>query len=200
MPNQTDDNLTQTRLVLIPAGLTNWEVQNRIVGNADIPLNEQGIEQSHRWAEQLKDEGLDAIYSPLAEAARETANVIASGLNIKVRTDKLLCEIDMGLWQGIQITDIKTRHPKVYKKWIDEPETVIPPNGEGLEEVRQRIEKSLSRIIKKHPGKRVAVVLGQSAFALARIEHEGKTVKQFWEVLNEPLTWHEYAIGELSNN
>ncbi len=59
-----------TRLLLIRHGQTDWNVECRWQGQADVPLNPIGLEQAAQVADRLRSGGLDAIYSSdLARAA-----------------------------------------------------------------------------------------------------------------------------------
>jgi probable phosphoglycerate mutase len=58
--------------------------------------------------------------------------------------------LDHGLWQGLLVTDVKSKQPKVYRQWQDQPETVCPPQGETLSTARQRVQTALTKLLKKH--------------------------------------------------
>ena len=45
------------------AGSTDYDVQERIQGSLDIPLNEQGISEAAQTAEQLRDQGIETVYA-----------------------------------------------------------------------------------------------------------------------------------------
>jgi len=187
----------QSKLILIPAGASSLESEDRMVGNADLPLSQEGIEQARRWAEQLRTIGPDIVYSSPSGTAQETARMIAGALRIRHRTERDLAEINLGLWQGMAQAEIKLRHPKVFRQWIELPESVTPPEGECLAEVQQRIDHCIGRIITKHHGACVGVVLGHIALALARLSREARAINDIWTLQDEPLTWHEYLIQEI---
>ena len=193
MPEK-DEHSVITRLVLVPAGATVWQEERRMVGNANLPLSEDGIAQSNRWAEQLGEDGLDVLCCSEDSPAVETAKIIAKKLKLRVRSDAGLAEINLGLWQGMQIVEIQKRHPKVYKQWLEQPESVTPPQGESIAQAQKRVSSAIKAIVKKNVGKRVAVVLGQITLALVRIEKEGLPTKELWQIADEPVTWHEYMI------
>ena len=63
-PDGTDMPLgTVTRILAIRHGETAWNVDTRVQGHLDIPLNETGRWQAHRLALAVAEEGIDAIYA-----------------------------------------------------------------------------------------------------------------------------------------
>ncbi len=192
--NMEQSDSTSTRLVIVPAGLTAWQEEGRLVGNANLPLSEAGRAQAARWAEQLSEDNLDVIYCYKSGPGKETAGIIAKNMKVKVRDDDRLAEINLGLWQGMPMSTIKQRHPKVYKQWIERPDSVTPPDGESIAILRKRIEPEIQVIVEQNVGKRVAVILGQISLAIIRVRKEGRTLPEIWNIIDEPLTWHEYII------
>ena len=62
-------------------GQTDWNVQKKVMGRCDEPLNEKGLEQAEETRKKLLDEDIDLIIcSPLIRA-RKTAEVINKGRN-----------------------------------------------------------------------------------------------------------------------
>src|SRR5919206_400195 len=81
-------------------GQTEFNANGRIQGQLDSPLSELGFRQCAAAAESLVGEAIDAIYaSPLRRAA-DSARAIADRLNLEVRFDDRLMEINAGMFQG----------------------------------------------------------------------------------------------------
>ena len=94
--------ITPNQFVYIRHGQTQWNLENRTQGSADIPLNARGREQAAISAMRLKESGrrLSRIYcSPLARA-QETAHIIASELDLSVTTLEELREANFGEQEG----------------------------------------------------------------------------------------------------
>ena len=66
-----------TRLFVVRHGETAWNVDTRIQGQLDVPLNDTGRWQAARLAEALAGEGIAAIYSSDLQRASETAAALA---------------------------------------------------------------------------------------------------------------------------
>lgn len=91
-----------THLVLVRHGQTDWNVQGRIQGSSDIPLNATGREQAREAGRLLAAERWDAIVtSPLMRAV-ETARIIAHEVGIRhVEPIEGLTERNYGLSEGL---------------------------------------------------------------------------------------------------
>ena len=71
-----DENPTE--FYFVRHGQTDWNKSNKIMGLADIELNDSGKQEAHEVAELLKDETFDVIVtSPLKRAKKKTAEAIA---------------------------------------------------------------------------------------------------------------------------
>lgn len=185
---------THIRLVLIPAGKTEWNGQDRLQGSADLPLSTAGVEQVSQWIEQLVPLNIEHIHSSPLDPAAETAKLIAKAFKIKWRSLKDLDEANLGLWQGMGLAEFKQKHPKVYKQWLEQPDGVTPPDGESLKTVRERLERALAKLVAGSKAQCTAVVLGELALGLTRLLREDRGMDAFWELTKEPPTWHEYLI------
>lgn len=94
--------ITPSRFVYVRHGQTQWNLENRTQGSADIPLNARGREQAASSAKRLKESGrtITRIYcSPLARA-QETAGIIASALGLSVTSLEELREASFGEQEG----------------------------------------------------------------------------------------------------
>jgi broad specificity phosphatase PhoE len=136
-------------VVLIRPGCTDFDEQNRIQGSLDLPLSRRGQEQVDAVVRLLQGVRLDVVYSAPCEPARSTAQAICHecGATFKESTD--FCNLNHGLWQGLQVDDVRRKYPKVFKQWQESPETVCLPEGETLGEAIERIEHGLRKCLKR---------------------------------------------------
>jgi broad specificity phosphatase PhoE len=157
--------------VLIRPGCTDYDEQHRIQGALDLPLNDRGQQQVDELIEQLRDQELDKIYTSVSEPARSTALAIGASLDVPVKELDDLRNFDQGLWQGLQIDDVRRKYPKVYKQWKESPESICPPQGEPVEELAARVRRALKKPLKR--GIRFAVVASEPIATLVRGVIEG---------------------------
>lgn len=136
-------------VVLIRAGCTDFDEQNRIQGSLDLPLNPRGLEQVEEIVRQLRDVPLEVILSAPGQPARATAIAVGEALGVPVKVQGDLRNLNQGLWQGLQLDDVRRKYPKVFKQWQDSPETICPPEGETVPEALERIRKTLHKPLKR---------------------------------------------------
>lgn len=160
--------------VLIRPGCTDYDEQHRIQGALDLPLNDRGEQQVDELIEQLRDQGLEKIYTSVSEPARSTAFAIGESLDIPVKELDDLRNFDQGLWQGLQLDDVRRKYPKVYKQWKESPESICPPQGEPVEELGERVRRALKKPLKR--GLRFAVVASEPIATLVRGVLEGGAI------------------------
>jgi broad specificity phosphatase PhoE len=171
-------------IVLIRPGSTDYDVQERILGSLDIPLNEKGLAEVAGCVEQLRDKRMEAIFTPVSQPSLQTAEVIAKALGIKVKKVERLENLNQGLWQGMLVEDVRHKQPKVYRQWQEQPENVCPPEGEMLSEADERVRTAIMKLLKRRKEGTIGLVLPEPLLSLARrfITHE--PLGDLWKATN----------------
>jgi broad specificity phosphatase PhoE len=172
-----------TRLILIRHGETDWNVENRWQGQADVPLNANGRAQAHQVAERLKNDGLQAIYASDLERTRETARELTRVTGLEVRLDPRLREIHQGDWQGMLASEIETRYAWFFQNRPDNLLESAPPGGETIGQVQARVIAAIQDIVQAHPGGSVAVVSHGFAIAVILAYYQGVPPEKIWDLL-----------------
>ncbi len=149
-------------------GETDWNVQGRLQGRRDVPLNARGRAQAAHCGDILRDlfahDGrdpatLDYVSSPLKRAS-ETIELTRAALGLAAqdyRREPRLTEIAFGDWEGFTIAQLHERDPariaqREHDKWH-----FLPPGGESYEMVSARMRdwyESLTRetVVTAHGG------------------------------------------------
>lgn len=97
--NDTQNN-SYCSLYLVRHGETEWNVLHRIQGQLDSELTENGISESKKQAEKLKDIKFDAIFSSDLSRAAKTAEILKLDRQLAVATHKALRERTFGKYDG----------------------------------------------------------------------------------------------------
>ncbi|RPI90808.1 MAG: histidine phosphatase family protein [Planctomycetaceae bacterium] len=145
-----------SQVILIRPGCTDFDEQQRIQGGLDLPLSPKGREQMTRLLGELASQEFDIVYASPTEPSLGTARQLASARGVPVKCLDGLENVNQGLWQGLQLEELKRKHPKVYKQWQDSPACICPPGGESLSEAFERVRKALERPLRKKS--RMAIV------------------------------------------
>jgi probable phosphoglycerate mutase len=153
-----DADQQPTRVLAIRHGETAWNVDGRIQGQLDVPLNEMGRWQVHRLALAVADEDIAAVYSSDLRRALETAQAVARGSGDPVVTDTGLRERGFGTFEGLSYAEINERWPEMGERWRRRDPTFGAPGGETLNEFYARSIAAASRLAALHPGQTVALV------------------------------------------
>lgn len=139
-----------TTILLVRHGETDWNLERRVQGHTDRPLNETGRGQANALAEVLEGEPLDAVYSSDLVRAHETARIVAERKGLDVTAIPELRERDFGTWEGLTDGEILERFPHAqHGPWGD---------AESREEMFRRVHEALQRIAVAHPRGRVLVI------------------------------------------
>ncbi len=101
-----------TRIIAIRHGETAWNVDARIQGHLDIPLNDIGLWQAARAGEALAGERLDAIYSSDLARAQTTAQAVAGTTGAPLVLDSGLRERCFGSFEGRTFKEIEAEQPR----------------------------------------------------------------------------------------
>jgi probable phosphoglycerate mutase len=169
------------RLLLVRHGETDWNKAGKFQGQIDVPLNDNGREQSRRAAEFLKDVKLDFAISSSMLRPKETAEIILKyheGLQLELRDE--LREISHGLWEGKFESEIEESYPGLLEEWKTSPETVQMPEGENLQHVWTRAIASWREIVQSVSG--TGIVVAHDAINKAILCHLfGLEPEHFWK-------------------
>ncbi|MHC4064772.1 MAG: histidine phosphatase family protein [Planctomycetota bacterium] len=182
-------------IVLVPWGLTEWGASGRLATRTPLPLSQEGAEQAVQWANELAGRELAAVYCGDEHTARETAELMAQRAEVRLKTQPGLEEVDHGLWEGLTMAQVESRFPKIYRRWVEDPTSVCPPEGEPLKDASDRLKRSLEQIARKYKGGAVAIVLGPVALALTRCHLEDNQPEQMHQMKAEQPVWYRLNDG-----
>ncbi len=167
------------QIVLIRPGSTNYDEQGRIQGTLDIPLSPQGSANVQQLGEELRQFDIAVVYTSPCEASWQTGSMIAQALSAKVKKIDALQNLDHGLWQGMEIDEIRRKHPKVFRQWQEQPEIICPPEGEMLRDAQERVKVALTKLLRKHKSGTLGVVVPEP---LATLVHSFLTHSQLGDL------------------
>lgn len=177
------------RVVIIRPGATDFDEQGRIQGTLDLPLNAQGAGQATRTAGELQNEDIEVVYTSPCQAAMQTAKTLSKAWNVKLKRLDVLSNLNQGLWHGKLISEVKEKQPKVYRLWQECPELVCPPEGETVAAARQRVLKTLKKLLKKHREGVIALVVPEPLASIICSFLKNRSLGDLWKSQCEVGSW-----------
>ncbi|MGO4690539.1 histidine phosphatase family protein [Glaciibacter sp. 2TAF33] len=177
-------------LALIRHGETEWNRELKLQGSTDIPLNDTGRGQAREAVELLAPERWDAIVSSPLSRARETAEIIASGLGITLGpTYDLLTERNYGAAEGATAEIVAAR-------WPDRQY----PGLEPLDSVVDRGTRALEQVAADFDGARTIIVCHGTLIRYTLQHLSGQTFDQILNGAISTVERHDEAWRVLSVN
>ena len=150
--------LEPTRIIAIRHGETTWNVDARIQGRLDIPLNATGRQQAERMALALKDDPITAVYASDLARAWETAQYLGRARGLPVKPEAGLRERGFGAFEGKTFAEIEALLPDQSRRWRKRDPEFAPAGGESLLALNQRVVEATERLAARHPGELIALV------------------------------------------
>ena len=147
-----------TRIIAIRHGETTWNVDTRIQGGLDIPLNATGRVQAARMARALKDEPIAAVYASDLARAWETAAYLGQAHGLPVTPEAGLRERGFGDFEGKTFAEIEALLPDQSMRWRKRDPEFAPAGGESLLALNHRVVEATERLAARHPGELIALV------------------------------------------
>ena len=153
-------------IYLLRHGETIWNRARRLQGQKDTPLTLRGIRQAEAMGHSLRRE-LDGttptqfFASPLGRT-RQTACIIADviGQNSELIVhDDRLREITFGLWDGLNLEQLRTLHAETWSQRTRDRWRFVPPEGESYQIAARRIQGFLDDL----PSERPVVIVAHGA-------------------------------------
>ncbi len=136
--------------VFLRHGESVGNAEARWQGQSDYMLTERGRMQARLLADRWKSEGLKfdlIITSPLVRA-KETAEIIASALNVNVKLDPVLMERNIGEMEGLTMEEVR----KIPQPPYITPYDPVGGEGEGDWALFLRAGQALHDLVRRPPG------------------------------------------------
>lgn len=142
-------------LILIRHGETAWNVEKRIQGHLDIPLNDLGRSQAQAVRDALAractqgpaSHPIHAVVSSPLQRALQTAQPIAQHLGFAVQTLDTLAERHFGVLQGQSFESLRAHNLEAAHAWARRDPDYTPEGGESLRSFYGRVEQALQALL-----------------------------------------------------
>lgn len=133
-------------------GQTDWNVQKKVMGRCDEPLNETGLKQAEETRDNLMNTKIDIILCSPLQRAKQTAEIINDVRNIPIIYDNRLIERDFGEFEGMQTKDFN------FDGYWDYYKNEKYNQAENIQNFFERIYNFLNDVIVKYQDMNVLIV------------------------------------------
>lgn len=130
-------------IYMIRHGQTDWNLNQQIQGQKDIPLNRTGRAEADLSAQKIQSLIIKQVISSDLIRAKETAEIVNKYLNKQISFDKRLREINYGNIEGKQKKEISLTEWSVF----NQSPAIL--GAESFEEVYQRVQSFCSDLLNK---------------------------------------------------
>lgn len=180
------------KLVIVRHGETEWNVQHRAMGQLDSPLTPKGIQQSRAIGNRLHRLKFTSLYSSDLGRAVQTTNIIAEICAKKIIFDPELREWNMGIFQGLTVSEMHEKFPQERQDYEQIGDEYIIPEGESLDQCRDRGFRMLNAIAERHSNENLHENLAETGDETVVVVTHGCVLMGFFEMvldLRSGNTW-----------
>ena len=185
------------KMILVRHGQTAWNALHKYQGHTDVPLNETGRHQAVRAAAYLlRQENVEALYGSDLMRAQETAEIIGRCLDLTVKIDARLREINFGVWEGLTFSEVYRDYREEFEAWFSHTEEFKVPGGESFQELLNRSLQVLGEIAARHAG--TVVVATHGGIIMALLYHLNLP-GDVWQVGVQPgtISYFEFSPAQI---
>ena len=174
-----------TSIYLVRHGQTAWNKEEIFRGRTDIPLDETGLKQAELVGQYFKGMEIYGIYSSPLSRAWQTAQKVAQFHDLKVQPLQGILDMSFGNWEGRPHQEIRESDMETYRQWVETPHLIRLPGGESLDDVRVRAMAALEEVIRKNPGKTLALVSHRVICKVLICAILGLDNSHFWQITQD---------------
>jgi len=150
--------MTARRAIIWRHGRTSWNATGRYQGQADIPLDDLGVQQAAAAARVIKELKPTAIFSSDLSRAIQTSQALAELTGLEVKVDQRLREISVGSWEGLTHDEVVSVDPALVAAVDAGEDARRSLTGETTSEVARRAAAAFSDIIESAEDESTVVI------------------------------------------
>jgi isoleucyl-tRNA synthetase len=159
-------------------GEAEHNIKNVVSSKADNPhhITEKGIEDAKKATKELKGKKIDLIFASPFIRTKETADIVADGLDIAkqdVTYDKRIQEPNFGDFNGKDSAEYHAYFTSLEEKFVKPT-----PNGENLIQAKTRLMDFLSEVEEKYENKNILIITHEYPAWLLFAGSRGADVKE----------------------
>lgn len=152
------DKERETSVIFVRHGVADYPEDKLYDEKKDPDLSPEGRHQAGELARWLKGQEVAALYVSPQRRTLSTAQAIGQAMGLSPDVSPDLKERNMGVWEGLDFSEVMAHYPTEYQSWKADPVGFRPSGGESITDLATRIHQAVERIITRHGGKTVVMV------------------------------------------
>lgn len=157
-----------TTIILIRNGETIWGQDSRILGRRDIGISDAGKLQAQQALAWIKDVNVTEILASPQARAIKTAEFFAQHFTLGIGRDPRLLDLNVGKWEG-EFWETIAGHDDFASYFEGKAEEF--PDGENLEDARNRAVSSVEEALLDNPHGAFVVLVTPAAIIQLILSH-----------------------------
>lgn len=190
------------KLLIIRHGLSVTNKARVFTGQNDVDLAPEGYAQAEQVCRYISENyKVDAIYSSDLKRAVNTILPLAEKLGLEINKEKNIRELDVGIWQGEKVDDVREKFAEQLEAYRSDPANNGCAGGENYTDMYKRALPVFERIAKENEGKTVAVATHGGVIRIMTCVFRGLPlveVKDIPHCPNASLTVVSYEDGNFT--
>ena len=184
----------KTKVCIIRHGETDWNAEQRIQGQTDIPLNEAGRAQALAMAFNSAHHRFTTVLSSDLSRAMETANALGQREDLEVNALPELRERHYGIFQGVVKGEAPELYPEQNALYIRRDLHYDFETGESLTAFAQRTLDIFGWLARRHANEQFAVVCHAGLLDVMYRHATGRPLhtERDFSIPNSALNWFHH--------
>ena len=170
-------------LYVLRHGTTEWNRLQRLQGQTDIPLDEEGVRLAKETGEALEYTNFDVCYSSPLKRAVATAQYVIGDRDIPIIEDYRLQEVNFGDWEGRDCSKNTKEIPQdamLHFFDMKGDRRKGAPNGECLQELLDRTKEFYDEIVRDPENENKRILLSMHGASGRALMHNVWGGESFW--------------------
>jgi broad specificity phosphatase PhoE len=187
------DIVRPQKIYLLRHGAVQGVDRKTYIGQIDLPLSPEGIDQAKAWHDFFQNSLPDNIFCSDLKRSLLTANIIADPFLDRICIEKSFREISLGRWDGVLMEDIRKKYPRQWERRGNNLKEFRPPEGESFSDLSERVVPTFYRICEDTPNDMIIVAhAGVNRVILAELM--GIDLNRIFEIPQDYSTAHLIEI------
>ncbi|HEX2859939.1 MAG TPA: histidine phosphatase family protein [Alphaproteobacteria bacterium] len=148
-------SLPKRPFIFVRHGQTDWNVEGRVQGHTDVPLNAEGVRQAASICQTLLENHVDYVISSPLTRALKTAAYIAETHQKPIHIDSRLKERTFGSYEGQRTDELLAKHGLSAGSSLNQ---ILPPDAEAWPETTARALAAIGDWMTRHPKSKLVFV------------------------------------------